>query len=445
VTRGSEPQPLRAGRRTLLLALVSIVSTGALTGQQPPAQPCDPGNGDITLPPGFCATVFTDLAGATRHLSVASNGDVFVSLGGADGVTQIGRLRPDHGSPGVLMLRDTDHDGHADAETRVAVANPATGIAVHGSWLYVSTRNAIERFPFDLARFGSLGQPEILVSGFPGGGHASKSLAFDDNGGLFVSVASYSNACSPNATQAAPDPCPELPERAGIWRYAADRLGQVHPRDGERWATGVRNGLGLYWHAGLHALFATSHGRDSLSSLFPAIYTIEKNADTPSEEFVRIEKGADLGWPYCYHDRQLGRMVLAPEYGGDGSKAGRCAGTATPLVGFPGHWAPNDMMFYTGAMFPTHYRDGAFIAFHGSWNRQPLPEDGYNVVFQPMRAGAPSGPFEVFADGFASNEKEPVRAMHRPTGLAQGPDGALYIADDMRGRIWRVTYAAPVR
>jgi glucose/arabinose dehydrogenase len=133
--------------------------------------------------------------------------------------------------------------------------------------------------------------------------------------------------------------------------------------------------------------------------------------------------------------------VLAPEYGGDGKKVGECAQKKGPVAVFPAHWAPNALAFYTGSMFPTTYRGGAFIAFHGSWNRAPEPQDGYNVVFQPMADGRASGPYQVFADGFAGPRKEPGLAAHRPAGVAVGPDGALYISDDQAGTVWRVSYS----
>ncbi len=165
-------------------------------------------------------------------------------------------------------------------------------------------------------------------------------------------------------------------------------------------------------------------------------YTAEQSAEQPSEEFVAVRKGDDFGWPYCFHDNALNRKVLAPEYGGDGKSIGRCAGARMPVIGFPGHWGPDGLLFYQSTMFPDRYRGGAFIAFHGSWNRAPMPQAGYRVVFVPRTAAGLAHAYETFADGFAAGILDPGGAVHRPVGLAQGPDGALYITDDQRGRIW---------
>ena len=166
----------------------------------------------------------------------------------------------------------------------------------------------------------------------------------------------------------------------------------------------------------------------------------------PAEELLKIDQGGDYSWPYCYYDGTQKKLVLAPEYTGDGGKAvGECASKKGPDAVFPAHWAPDGLMFYTGAMFPAHYKDGAFIAFHGSWNRAPAPQQGYNVSFVPFAGGKAVDPakYEVFASGFAGGPLGPDandKAAHRPVGIAQGPDGALYITDDKAGRVWRVVY-----
>jgi mono/diheme cytochrome c family protein len=137
-----------------------------------------------------------------------------------------------------------------------------------------------------------------------------------------------------------------------------------------------------------------------------------------------------------------GKKVLAPEYGGDGTIIGRCADYKDPVIGFPGHWAPNDLVFYTGDAFPDHYKNGAFIAFHGSTNRAPYPQSSYFIGFVPFENGKPSGPYEVFADGFAG--VDPIvntrDAEFRPMGIAFAPDGSMYIGETEKGRIWKVQF-----
>ncbi len=140
------------------------------------------------------------------------------------------------------------------------------------------------------------------------------------------------------------------------------------------------------------------------------------------------------------------KLVLAPEYGGDGGqRVGPCANKIAPVAAFPAHWGPNGMVRYDRKQFPARYRNGVFIAFHGSWDRAPYPQGGYNVVFQPLLGDRASGNCEIFADGFAGAVKTPDGAAHRPSGLAVGPDGALYVSEDIRGRIYRIVYKGGFR
>jgi glucose/arabinose dehydrogenase len=189
----------------------------------------------------------------------------------------------------------------------------------------------------------------------------------------------------------------------------------------------MRNTVALAVRPSDNQLYAAIHGRDMLGANWG--YPDSANAALPAEVFVRVTQGADFGWPYCYFDGSLNRYVMGPEYGGDGRELGRCGNVARPLVAFPGHWAPNGLLFHSGTGVPARYRDGAFVVFHGSWNRAPLPQEGFKVVFVPFN-GAEPGQWEVFADGF--------QPRSRPVDVAEGPDGSLYISDDTGGRIFRI-------
>jgi len=389
----------------------------------PPAPPsgrstCDPDNGGLRLPTGFCAQVVADNVGRARHLVVADDGTIYVNT--------LDR--------GVVLLRDTTGDGRADVVQPLGTP-PGTGVALRDGWLYYASEDAVyRRRPPD-------GTPEAVVLGLPAErSHRAKSIALGPDGALYVNIGAPSNACQPrDRARGLPglDPCPELATRAGVWRFAADRPRQ-RQADGERWVTGLRNAVALAVRPQDGRLYAVQHGRDQLD-LFPP-FTAQDNAERPAEEFLRLDRGADFGWPYCYYDLQTRAKVLAPEYGGDGRTIGRCAQAAPTLLALPAHWAPNALLFYRGTQFPARYRGGAFVAFHGSWNRAPLPQGGYNVVFIPFQGDQPTGGWEVFADGFAGPNPQPSTAHHRPSGLAEGPDGSLYIGDSVRGTIWRVRY-----
>ncbi len=411
-------------RRSGGLMLTLVVWLAAQAGSRPStALPvCDPDNGGLTLPAGFCALVVADQVGAPRHLVVAPNGDLFVAR--ANGP--------------LLALRDTTGDGKGGV--REAIGESGTGVALGPDALYLSTQSTVYRFTLRPGQLRPIGPPQVIVNDLPTGGHSARNLALADDGKtLFVNVGSRSNSCQvADRALESPgrDPCPELATRAAIWRFGATRPGQTMT-DGTRYASGIRNAVGLAV-APDGRLWATQHGRDQLGQSWPKLYTLAESAEKPSEELVQVNAGDDFGWPYCYHDLELGRLVLAPEYGGDGKTAGRCAQKKEPALAFPGHWAPDGLTFYRGSQFPAHYRGGAFIAFHGSWNRAPLPQAGYRVVFVPFQDGAPTGTYETFVDGFW--REDPAGPKHRPVGVAQGPDGSLYITDDAGGRIWRVVY-----
>ncbi|MEO0471376.1 MAG: PQQ-dependent sugar dehydrogenase [Bacteroidota bacterium] len=393
----------------------------------------DPDNGAINVPDGFGAVVVADSLGRVRHIDVRDNGDIFVNLS---------KL---YQGKGVLALRDTDGDGHA--ETMDGFGNyRGTGLQVQGNYLYAASDTCVYRYAFAGESLLPDTVGEKIVGGFPvQGQHASKTFAVDPQDNLYVNVGAPSNACqqemrSPGS--AGLDPCPQLEWQAGIWQFSASKVGQTQQADGKKYATGIRNAVAIEWSEGGNSLFAAQHGRDDLHRLWPETFAQEDNTILPAEEFLQVSEGDDFGWPYCFYNQEINKKLLNPEYGGDGVKQGRCEGIKEPALAFPGHLAPNDLLFYTGDQFPERYKDGAFIAFHGSWNRLPDPQEGYMVVFIPMNGGKVSGDWEVFAHGFKGMDKvmSTRDAAYRPTGLAEGPDGSLYITDDAKGRIWRVMY-----
>ena len=432
-----------AAKMLPLIGLVLATGSPAMAQAQE-AKACPGDNGGITLPPGFCATVFADNIGHARHLVVAPNGVVYVN-------TWSGRYYGNDTPPAggfLVALQDTKGDGKADVITRFGDSTATgghggTGIALYNGGLYAEVNDRIVRYALPAGVITPTAAPQVVISGLPlGGDHPMHPFVIDGHGDLYVDLGSATNACQVQnrmLNSAGINPCTELKTRGGTWRYDANRMGQ-HFSPAERFATGIRNGEGFAVDAA-GGIYLTQHGRDQLSENWPKLYRPEQGPDLPAEELLRLERGADYGWPECYFDGIQQKLVLAPEYGGDGGHAvGPCAQKRAPIAFFPAHWAPNDLALYDSHQFPDAYRGGVFIAFHGSWNRAPFPQGGYNVVFQPLADGKPSGNFVVFADGFAGAVKGPGQAAHRPSGLAIGPDGALYISDDAHGRIWRVTF-----
>ncbi|MGH8260453.1 MAG: PQQ-dependent sugar dehydrogenase, partial [Steroidobacteraceae bacterium] len=397
----------------------------------------------LKLPAGFCATIFADDIGHARHLVAAPDGVLYANTWSG---RYYGNAPPPPGGF-LVALQDTAGEGTANVIERFGPTvetggHGGTGIGLYGGYLYAENNDTILRYALPSGSIVPKGPAEVVVSGLPlTGDHPMHPFAIDADGWMYVDVATATNACQRrNRTLRSPgiDPCPELETRGGVWRYSAKETGQ-HFSPAQRFATGIRNADGITIDATGHNVYATQHGRDQLSQNWPKRFTPQEGAYLPAEEMLHVVQGGNYGWPYCYYDGVQKKLVLAPEYGGDGKKVGRCAHMLGPVAAFPGHWAPLDLAFYYGKEFPEHYRGGVFIAFHGSWNRAPFPQQGYDVVFQPFADGKVAGPCEIFADGFAAGEKGPG-AAHRPSGLAVGPDGALYVSDDAHGRIYRIVY-----
>ena len=404
-----------------------------------------PHDGGLKLPAGFCATVFADGIGHARHMVVAPNGVVYVNTWSG---RYYGNDTP-HAGGFLVALQDTTGSGKADVNQRFGATVQSgdaggTGIGIYGGALYAESNDQIVRYTLQPGSIVPQGPPVTIVSGLPlSGDHPMHPFVIDTDGSLYVDVATATNACQgQNRIAKSPGivPCTELQTRGGIWRYDANKTNQIFS-PAERFATGIRNAEGFGIDSA-DRIFVTQHGRDQLHANWPELYKPDEEATLPSEELLLLTKGGDYGWPECYYDGLQRKLVLAPEYGGDGGKKVEpCASKLAPIAAFPAHWAPNGMALYDKQQFPAHYRQGVFIAFHGSWDRAPYPQGGYNVVFQGLAGTHAAGKCEIFADGFAGAMESPGQATHRPSGVAVGPDGSLYVSDDVHGRIYRIVYS----
>lgn len=400
--------------------------------------PLLPKQPNIYLPKGFQITTVADsLPGAARHLAVNKNGDIYVKA-----------RYPDQAG-GNIALRDTNGDGRVDVIKKFAdyedKGNYGTGMRIHNGYLYFSSEVNVYRMKLNPSTLIPDGKPELILHDSSGPHeHDGKPLAFDDAGHLYVPFGAASNACQEqNRVPGSPGikGCPLLDTAGGIWRFDAEKPNQRR-QDGIRYATGLRSVVAMDWNPIDKSLYIVAHGRDDLHLLFPGKFSAWQSATLPAEEFLKITPGANAGWPYYYYDGHRHQLVLNPEYGGDGNKTAQGRKFTQPLLAFPAHWAPNDLIFYHGNQFPARYRNGAFVAFHGSTNRSPYPQAGYCVAFVPFRNGKPSGPWELFADGFSGRQTvvNASEALYRPMGLSEGPDGALYVSDTEKGRIWKIQF-----
>ena len=416
------------------LPLLSLLFAGAASAVAALPTP-DADDGGITLPPGFRALVVADnlLANrprdALRFITVAPNGDIYVKST----------------ADGIFALRDTNGDGRAD-EIKTFGSGNGTGMTLRDGWLYYSTTSGVYRYKYTPGELVPSGEPETIVSGLPDQRqHNAKSFAFDGDGRLLVEVGSPANAYSDGDRQRGAkgkDATEFLKTHGGFWRFDPNKQNQTLA-DGFHFSTGHRHSLAVAWHPVSKQFFMVMMGRDNLDTVDPEHYDALDNAERVAEEMHLLREGVNMGWPYTYWDPIKQARMVAPEFGGDNHKRDDNPNYDKPQIAFPGHWAPLQMTLYTGTQFPEKYRNGMFVAFHGSWNRAPRPQAGYKIVFIPFdEKGMPTGQYENFAEGFPGVEyfTNTRDAHYRPSGVAVGPDGSLYVSETEKGRVWRIIY-----
>jgi glucose/arabinose dehydrogenase len=389
----------------------------------------------LSLPPGFHATVVAEgLGNTTRHMAFRDANRLYIST------AQRGKGAP---GTGIIALHLDGHH-HADRIEHFSSID-GTAIAVYKGALYAASAHTLYRIPLPGNALAPATKPETVVVDVPG----RPALAFDGRGGLYLAVPGGENICvapgTPRNTQAAGlTPCPALATAAGIWRFDAGKLDQKFA-DGEHFATGIRDTNALAWSAHAGALYVVNYGRDGAETVWPKLISAEDGAHIADAMF-KVTQGTNMGWPYTYYDSFRHVRLAQPEYGGDGKTVVTDRKYAVPVAAFPAHVAPMDITFYNARQFPSHYRGGAFIAFHGTADCNPQGFDGgYDVMFVPVSKSGAAGNPEVFAGGFAGPAHEDEcgkRAAYRPVAVAVGPDGALYVADSQKGRIWRIAYGA---
>ncbi len=442
---------LRAGLiRSLYFFFAACIAVIMIAGcQQKPKRPAaDPNNGGLFLPGNFEAMIVIDSVGPTRHIAVNDNGDIYAKLTYND---------QRNGSGGTIGMRDLDGDGKVDSVVFFGdykdVGRSAVGVTIHDGYLWTSTVTQVLRNKLTPGELVPTGKTEVMLTdtnrNVEKNWHTTKPLAFDNKGNMYVPFGSPSDA-GQDIDKWGPvgipggkglDPAPELVRNAGVWRFKADKPNQFQD-DGYKFSTGIRSVVGMTWNPKDESVYAVVNGIDNFHTIYPKLYSSWQAAVLPAETLIKLHDGANFGWPYAYFDQIQGKNVLQPGYGGDGKIIGRAAQFDKPVVGFPGHWAPMDVLFYKGDQFPERYKDGAFVALHGSTDRSPYPQAGYIVCFVPFNNGVATGDIEVFADGFTGVDTviNTSDAVHRPMGLSEGPDGSLYISESEEGRIWRVMY-----
>lgn len=392
-----QTQPLNPSPIRITLADVPAPFSSSSASKSPNVIPI-PENPVLNVPEGFVVTVFAEGLDRPRWLALTPTGDVLVTE------TRENRIR---------LLRDADGDGVAEVMQTFATAENGLdipfGMAFAGDFFFLGNSDEVRRYPYRSGQEQLTGQGDRIAE-LPGGGyrqHWTRNVVVSPDGQtLYVSIGSRSNVDS--------EPLP----RASVQAMNLDGSGQ------ETFAYGLRNPVGLDFHPMTGELYTTVNERDGLGD------------DLVPDFLTRIRKGEFYGWPYAY----LSPNLLDPrQTRGDRSRNPDLADqTLTPDVLFQSHSAALGLQFYDGETFPERYRNGAFVAFRGSWNRSQ--GTGYKVVFVPFNnEGRPEGYYEDFLTGFLVNPTGPD-TWGRPVGLLVLPDGSLLVTEEMNNRIYRIQY-----
>jgi glucose/arabinose dehydrogenase len=385
----------RAAMNVSLAAVMVLYATGAC-GQLPASLD------RITLPPGFSIDIYVDGLSNPRSMALGPNGTLFVGTRRAPQNIAQG-ASPDAGQ--VYAVLDRDNDQEADEIITIAAGlNAPNGVAFRDGSLYVAEINRILRYDRIESRLNDPPEPVMVTDAFPTDWmHGWKFIAFGPDDKLYVPVGAPCNVC---------DRVDEEPRYGSITRMNADGS------DLEVFASGIRNSVGFDWHPVTNELWFTSNGRDGLGDETP-----------PDVLNLADREGLHFGFPYCH-----GGDLPDPQFG----EARPCADFAPPALGLGPHVAALGMRFYTGDMFPERYRNQIFIAEHGSWNRSPVAgHTGYRLMVVHLDGDRPVE-YEVFAEGWLQDDNT---AWGRPVDVLVMPDGALLLADDGAGAIYRISYS----